>query len=93
MPRDIDHARRLCANAEIDNLTLHEIDFAAASEIDMIDFDYIVAHGVYSWIAPRFREDMCRFIDRRLKPGGLVYISYNSLPGWASDAPFQFLLR
>jgi SAM-dependent methyltransferase len=93
MPAHIDHARRLCANAGIRNLMLHDLDFAAASETELASFDYIVAHGVYSWIAPRFRKDICRFIDRQLKPGGLVYISYNALPGWASDGPFQYLLR
>jgi hypothetical protein len=35
---------------------------------------------------------MLRFIDRHLKPGGLVYVSYNAMPGWASDGPFQHLL-
>ena len=90
------YARRLCVGAGIGNLTLHAVDFAAASDIDLIYFDYIVAHGVHSWVAPLIREDMCRFIDRRLKQGGLVYISYssyNAMPGGAADAPFQYLLR
>jgi Predicted methyltransferase regulatory domain len=34
-----------------------------------------------------------QFFDRRLKPGGLVYVSYNALPGWARDLPFQRLAR
>jgi len=56
-------------------------------------FDYIVAHGVYSWIDATGRNDMRRFIDRHLAPGGLVYLSYNAMPGWSSDLPFQYLLR
>src|SRR6185436_12341439 len=75
------------------NLTLHATDFATAADFDLPRFDYIVAHGVYSWIDATGREDVRRFIDRHLAPGGLVYVSYNAMPGWASDLPFQYLLR
>jgi SAM-dependent methyltransferase len=93
MPVHIDHARRLAAAAAIPNLQLHGIDFAAAIDLELPPFDYIVAHGVYTWIGPEVQCALCRFIDRRLKPGGLVYLSYNAMPGWARDLPFQGLLR
>jgi SAM-dependent methyltransferase len=89
----IDHARRLAAAAAIPNLQLHAVDFAAAIDLELPQFDYIVAHGVYTWIGPEAQCAVRRFIDRRLKPGGLVYISYNAMPGWARDLPFQGLLR
>ena len=38
------------------------------------------------------REAIRRIIRRRLKPGGLVYLSYNCLPGWAVEAPLRKLL-
>ena len=56
-------------------------------------FDYIVSHGVYSWVDEHTRESWRRFIDRRLKPGGLLYVSYNAMPGRAADLPFQRLVR
>ena len=93
MPAHIDHARRLAAAAAIPNLELHAVDFAAASGLELPQFDYIVAHGVYTWIGPEAQCAVRRFIDRRLKPGGLVYLSYNAMPGWARDLPFQGLLR
>ncbi len=93
MPLHIDHARRLAAGAAIPNLQLHAVDFAAASGLQLPQFDYIVAHGVYTWIGLEAQYAMLRFIDRRLKPGGLVYLSYNAMPGWARDLPFQGLLR
>jgi SAM-dependent methyltransferase len=74
-------------------LQLHAVDFAAAIDLELPQFDYIVAHGVYTWIGPEAQCAVRRFIDRRLKPGGLVYISYNAMPGWARDLPFQGLLR
>jgi SAM-dependent methyltransferase len=93
MPAHIDHARRLAAAAAIPNLQLHAVDFAAAIDLDLPQFDYIVVHGVYTWITPEAQRDLRRFIDLRLKPGGLVYLSYNAMPGWARDLPFQGLLR
>src|SRR5262245_35098195 len=50
MPEHIDHARRLAAEARIDNVSFHAADFAAATDLDLPTFDYIVAHGIYSWI-------------------------------------------
>jgi SAM-dependent methyltransferase len=93
MPVHIDHARRLAAAAAIPNLHLHAVDFAAAIDLALPQFDYIVAHGVYSWIGAEAQRALRRFIDRRLKPGGLAYLSYNTMPGWARDLPFQALLR
>jgi SAM-dependent methyltransferase len=89
----IAEARWLAIEAGIENAHFHKADFAAAIRLDLPQFDYIVAHGVYSWIDPAARDSLCRFIDRRLKPGGLVYISYNALPGRAADLPLQRLLH
>src|SRR5207253_1269625 len=79
--------------AQADNAYFHTVDFAAALDARLPRFDYIVAHGVYSWVGSETRAQLRRFIDRRLKPGGLIYVSYNALPGWTSDLPFQYLVR
>jgi SAM-dependent methyltransferase len=92
MPAHIDHARRLAA-VGIPNLQLHAVDFATAIDLDLPQFDYIVAHGVYSWVGPEAQRSLREFIDRRLKPGGLVYLSYNAMPGWVRDLPLHGLLR
>ena len=93
MPAHIEHGRRLAADAGVTNLRLDLVDFAAATGLDLPPFDYIVAHGVYSWVDAAGRAALRGFIDRHLKPGGLVYVSYNALPGWARDLPFQRLVR
>ena len=93
MPAHIDHARRLAAEAAIPNVCFHAIDFAAALDLELPQFDYIVAHGVYTWIDPESQGALRRFIERRLKRGGLVYLGYNAMPGWARDLPFQRLVR
>ena len=56
-------------------------------------FDLIVLHGVYSWVGEENRRHIVRFLRERLKPGGLVYVSYNCMPGWAAFTPVQRLLR
>lgn len=89
----IDHAAGLAAEAGAGNAHFHAADFAAALDRKLPPFDYIVAHGVYSWVDPATRAQLRRFIDRRLKPGGIVYLSYNALPGWTGDLPFQHLAR
>jgi SAM-dependent methyltransferase len=91
IPGHIDHARRLAQEAAIGNVEFQVANFAD-EEFDLPAFDYIVAHGVYAWIDTTAQAAMRRFIDRHLRPGGLVYLSYNAMPGWAVDLPFQRLL-
>jgi SAM-dependent methyltransferase len=48
---------------------------------DFGEFDYIVAHGVYSWVPPEVRDGLLRVSWERLAPGGVAFISYNAYPG------------
>jgi SAM-dependent methyltransferase len=93
MAAHIDHARGLARQAAIPHARFHTSEFAAARNLELPQFDYIVAHGVYTWIDTEDQQELRRFIDRRLKPGGLVYLGYNAMPGWACDLAFQRLMR
>ena len=93
MPGHIDHAHRLSAEGAISNAIFHCADFRSATSLGLPRFDYIVCHGVYAWVNAEVQADLRSFIDAHLKPGGLVYLSYNALPGWASEIPFQHLVR
>jgi SAM-dependent methyltransferase len=92
MPEHIGFAERFARDAGVENTRFHTADFEVAAEEDGPGFDYIVAHGVYSWVDQKAQQDLIRFINRRLNPGGLVYLSYDCLPGWAGDMPLQHLL-
>ena len=59
---------------------------------DLPDFDYIGLHGIWSWISDENRALIVDFIRRKLKVGGILYVSYNTLPGWASFAPMRHLM-
>ena len=65
-------------------------DFANRPE--PADFDYIGLHGIWSWISDENRAVIVDFIRRKLKVGGVLYISYNTLPGWAAFAPMRHLM-
>lgn len=91
MPAHIAHARRLGDEAGIANATFHAADFAAPPPA-LPQFDYIVAHGVYAWVDAAVQQALLRFVERHLKPGGLLYLSYNAMPGWTAMLPLQRLL-
>ncbi len=60
---------------------------------DLPEFDYIVLHGIWSWVSDHVRSEIVEIIRRNLKVGGVVYISYNALPGWAAHMPLRHLLK
>lgn len=59
---------------------------------DLPEFDSIGLHGIWSWISDENRAVIVDFIRRKLKVGGVLYISYNTQPGWAAMAPMRDLL-
>jgi SAM-dependent methyltransferase len=63
-----------------------------ANRSDLPDFDFIAMHGIWSWISDENRACIVDFVRRKLKVGGVLYLSYNTLPGWASFAPMRHLL-
>ena len=66
------------------------VDFCNRS--DLPNFDSIGLHGIWSWISDVNRTVIVEFIRRKLKMGGALYISYNTLPGWSTFAPMRHLM-
>ena len=69
--------------AGLSNLRLRQFDIAAIDEA-FGQFDYIICHGVYSWVPAAVQEAILRVCSRNLAPQGVAYISYNVHPGWKS---------
>ena len=63
------------------NIQLRHLDILDVGE-DIGEFDYIISHGVYSWVPARVQNKMLEICQRHLAPNGVAYISYNTLPGW-----------
>lgn len=59
---------------------------------DLPEFEFIGLHGIWSWISDENRRIIVDFIRRKLAVGGILYISYNTLPGWSAHAPIRHLL-
>lgn len=93
-PAHVAGASRLAAQAQLHNLTLLEDSFEqlAGGSTELPQFDFITLHGIYTWVNADNRRHIVRFIERYLKPGGLVYVSYNAMPGWSAALPLQRLL-
>lgn len=65
----------------LQNLHLHAMSLTEITP-EFGQFDYIVAHGVFSWVPPEVRQAMMRVLRENLSPKGVGYISYNTYPGW-----------
>ena len=77
----IEKGNEVIANAGLTNVSLIQSDIASiGSEIGT--FDYIIAHGVYSWVDDGVKDALLRLIDEHLAEDGIAYISYNTYPGW-----------
>ena len=91
-PAHVASARRL-ASAAGAALSIGDEPFARyCARSDLPDFDFIGLHGVWSWIADADRDAILRFVHARLRPGGVLYLGYNALPGWAGFLPVRELL-
>ena len=53
--------------------------------------DYVGLHGIWSWISDENRAVIVDFVRRKLKVGGVLYVSYNTQPGWAAMVPLRDL--
>jgi hypothetical protein len=60
---------------------------------DLPGFDFIGMHGIWSWISDENRSLIADFIRGKLNDGGVVYMSYNTQPGWATMLPVRELMH
>ena len=79
-PRAIAKARGRAYAAGIENVSFEERSLADW-EPEAGSFDYVVAHGVYSWVPETVREALMALCAHAISDHGVVYISYNALPG------------
>lgn len=91
-PAHIEAAQRRAAQLGAGNVVFHEASFEALLEQDLPTFDFIVMHGIYSWVDADVRRVVRALISRRLAENGLVYLSYNCQPGWSAEAPLRKLM-
>jgi SAM-dependent methyltransferase len=89
---NVEQARRLIADARLANIELSQAGFEqAAARAGRRNCDVVAAHGVLSWVSRGAQDAILAIVRRRLRAGGLLYVSYNCLPGWAPVAPIREL--
>jgi SAM-dependent methyltransferase len=92
LPEHINTAKSFADAAQLTNLTLLETSFEELLNHPLPPCDVITMHGVWSWINDANRARILEIVAARLKPGGIVALSYNTLPGYASMLPLRELM-
>lgn len=76
----IGRGRRMVDELALANIDLRVGDIARLPG-DLGEFDYVIAHGVYSWVPAHVREALLAACHRHLAPEGVAFVSYNVHPG------------
>lgn len=79
--RQIDEGRQLLERIGLENVELRHGSIVEIGPDDGV-FDYIVCHGVYSWVDRDVQDAILRICSENLAPTGVAYVSYNTFPGW-----------
>ncbi|MFZ1754024.1 MAG: methyltransferase regulatory domain-containing protein [Caldilineaceae bacterium] len=79
--RQIAEGRQIVDQVGVGNVELHQMDL---TEWDgsLGSFDFVIAHGIYSWVEPAVRDSLLALCHSVLNPNGVAYVSYNTYPGW-----------
>lgn len=73
--------KQIIDDLQLSNIIISHKDILSLDE-SLGTFDYVIAHGVYSWVPAEVQDHMLKLIPKLLSPNGVAFISYNTLPGW-----------
>jgi methyltransferase-like protein/cyclopropane fatty-acyl-phospholipid synthase-like methyltransferase len=90
--RQIADGKATIAKAGLSNVELRQMDIMDVDK-SLGTFDYIIAHGVFSWVPTHVQEQMFRICAQNLAPQGVAYISYNTYPGWHMRGMIRDMMR
>jgi SAM-dependent methyltransferase len=83
---DISPVQIAQGNAAADEIGADNVELRALNLTEVDDsfglFDYIICHGLYSWVTASVRDKIMAICSRNLAPDGMAYVSYNIYPGW-----------
>lgn len=81
---ELNRAREGVRQLGLQNVQFVQKDVCEIEPKEFSTCDYIIAHGLFSWVKEDARESILQFCRNYLSPTGLAYISYNAQPGWAT---------
>ncbi|KPJ94314.1 MAG: hypothetical protein AMJ53_05500 [Gammaproteobacteria bacterium SG8_11] len=85
-------ANRIIQELQLTNVRVMHQDLTSLEQ-DFGEFDYIIAHGVYSWVPAEVQQHLLKLCSQLLQPDGIAYISYNTLPGWQQRNMLRDMMR
>ncbi len=92
-PDQVAFAQKI-ANTSKANIHLYDDSFEEfLKRDDLPQFDYIALHGIWSWINDENKDYIVEFIRKKLTGGGILYVSYNTLPGHSKRQPLREMMR
>lgn len=92
-PVQIEMGQRAIDELALSNFQLAAADLMALKPADLDTYDYIIVHGVYSWVPDVVRDGILSICRNHLSPHGVAYISYNTYPGWKAKEAVREMLR
>ena len=74
-------------NVELKAMSIMDIDKSFG------EFDYIICHGVFSWVPAEVQKKILEICNTNLAPNGIAHVSYNALPGWNIAQTFRDMMQ
>jgi SAM-dependent methyltransferase len=94
---DITPGHIAAGQQKVRSLGLTNVELHAMSLVDVGEafgrFDYILCHGVYSWVPAEIRDRLLAVCSANLMPQGIAYVSYNCYPGWHARGAAREMMR
>jgi SAM-dependent methyltransferase len=90
--RQIEDGRATVRALGLSNVELRHADILDV-DASWGEFDYVICHGVYSWVEPRVQRGILRILVERLRPQGIGLVSYNTYPGWHLREAVRHMIR
>lgn len=91
-PQHIAKGQNTIDNMALSNIALKSMDIRAIDDA-FGQFDYIIAHGIYSWVSAEVQDKILHICKQHLTPQGVAYISYNTKPGWHIRNTLRDMMR
>ncbi len=79
--RELKIGRKMIRDLGLENIRLRHMNVKDVHD-SFGRFDYIIAHGIYSWVPDRVQDRILAICNRNLASNGMAYVSYNTYPGW-----------
>jgi methyltransferase-like protein/trans-aconitate methyltransferase len=79
--RQIKAGQEIIDTLELTNIELRQCDIRQVGQ-EFGAFDYVIVHGIYSWVPDEVQEKILRICSEHLHDNGVAYVSYNTYPGW-----------